>query len=285
MTDLGQGATPSGVFEHLSCYMPGVLALGARLLDPSYPWPHDPPHARSQSSSSSNFTSDSENQYQPPYSHRFRPRTPVHIDGFELRQTLDLHMRAAKGLAYTCWALYASTESGIGPESVRFDMPSRPEGETAVPWAVRDRYALLQWGPRVAEWEQSGRKGGLVGTEEEAGKKAWKWWRKEGEKPRENGFIPDIEKDWLWKDQRYLLRPEAIEAMYLLWKTTGDKKWRERGWKMFDAANRHTRNEFAYASVHHVHRSDPEQFDDMPRWVSLSLSSWVAFWWIGLMCT
>jgi mannosyl-oligosaccharide alpha-1,2-mannosidase len=55
------------------------------------------------------------------------------------------------------------------------------------------------------------------------------------------------------------------EAMYLLWKTTGDSKWRERGWKMFDAINRHTRNEVGYTSVHYTNNPTPRKVDDMPR--------------------
>jgi hypothetical protein len=35
-------------------------------------------------------------------------------------------------------------------------------------------------------------------------------------------------------DARYILRPEAIESIYHMWKFTGDLKWREYGWKMFE---------------------------------------------------
>lgn len=246
MTELGQWATPTGTFEHLSCYMPGVLALGARLLDPSYPWPQGAPQPRSPTSPPANFSSG---DYQPPYSHRFRPRAPVHIDEEQLRRTLDLHMRAAKGLAYTCWSLYASTASGIGPESVNFHSPDPPDSALGGVWLTRDRYNPVQWAPRVARWERSGRKGPLVGTDHVG----------------DDGVFSKSEMDWTLRDQRYLLRPEAIEAMYLLWKTTGDSKWRERGWKMFEAVNAHTRTETAYASVHYVQNEEPRKVDDMPR--------------------
>jgi hypothetical protein len=32
-----------------------------------------------------------------------------------------------------------------------------------------------------------------------------------------------------------LLRPEALEAMYILWRTTGESRYREWGWQMFVA--------------------------------------------------
>ncbi|KIM22542.1 glycoside hydrolase family 47 protein [Serendipita vermifera MAFF 305830] len=246
MTDLGSWATPSGQFEHLSCYMPGVLALGARLLDPEFPWDHrHRHHPRSPLESPLNVSSS---EYQPPYSHRLRSRAPVHVDQEQLRRTLDLHMRAAEGLAYTCWSMYASTKTGIGPETVTFHSPDPPEHLEGSQWLTRDRYNPVKWGPRVDKWERSGRQGPLVGTD----------------RTTEDGIFAEADKDWTLRDERYLLRPEAIEAMYLLWKTTGNKRWRDRGWQMFEAVNKHARTESGYASVHYVQNEEPRRVDDMP---------------------
>ena len=49
-----------------------------------------------------------------------------------------------------------------------------------------------------------------------------------------------------------------------MWRTTGDVKWRERGYAIFQAIEEHTRSEFGYTSVH-VARGKIHQLDDMPR--------------------
>ena len=38
-----------------------------------------------------------------------------------------------------------------------------------------------------------------------------------------------------------LLRPETVEALFLLWRTTGDAKYREWGWEIFQAFEKHCR--------------------------------------------
>lgn len=53
-------------------------------------------------------------------------------------------------------------------------------------------------------------------------------------------------------DGRYLLRPEAIESVFVLHRTTGDAKWAEMAWKMFEAIQAHCRTEHGYAAVENV---------------------------------
>lgn len=54
-----------------------------------------------------------------------------------------------------------------------------------------------------------------------------------------------------------------------MWKTTGDEVWRERGWAVFKAIERHCRLRVGYASVASVDEPDPNtvrnKLDDMPR--------------------
>ena len=38
-----------------------------------------------------------------------------------------------------------------------------------------------------------------------------------------------------------LLRPETVEALFLLWRTTGDPKYRDWGWEIFEAFEKHCR--------------------------------------------
>lgn len=51
------------------------------------------------------------------------------------------------------------------------------------------------------------------------------------------------------KDPRYLLRPEAIESIFILWRITGDPAWREIAWEMFEAVARETDTVFANSAI------------------------------------
>jgi mannosyl-oligosaccharide alpha-1,2-mannosidase len=51
------------------------------------------------------------------------------------------------------------------------------------------------------------------------------------------------------KDPRYILRPEAIESVFYLWRITGDKEWQDYAWDMFQAVTNGTKAEFGSAAV------------------------------------
>ncbi|KAL1604619.1 hypothetical protein SLS59_003814 [Nothophoma quercina] len=51
------------------------------------------------------------------------------------------------------------------------------------------------------------------------------------------------------KDPRYILRPEAIESIFVLWRITGDESFRETAWDMFEAVAKATETEYANAAV------------------------------------
>ena len=50
-------------------------------------------------------------------------------------------------------------------------------------------------------------------------------------------------------DPRYILRPEAIESVFILYRITGDDDYREAAWKMFTAIKKITETEFANAAI------------------------------------
>ncbi len=52
--------------------------------------------------------------------------------------------------------------------------------------------------------------------------------------------------------REYKLRPEAIESVFVLYRLTGDEKWREKGWKMFTAIETATRTSSGHAAVKDV---------------------------------
>lgn len=51
------------------------------------------------------------------------------------------------------------------------------------------------------------------------------------------------------KDPRYLLRPEAIESVFYMYRITGRAEFRDAAWDMFEAVSKGTRTEYANAAV------------------------------------
>ena len=52
-----------------------------------------------------------------------------------------------------------------------------------------------------------------------------------------------------------------------MWRTTGDVKWRERGYKVFKAIEKHTRTRFGYTTVSLSNGGGVGQYDYMPRYL------------------
>ncbi|KAF7936531.1 uncharacterized protein EAE97_007897 [Botrytis byssoidea] len=50
-------------------------------------------------------------------------------------------------------------------------------------------------------------------------------------------------------DRRYILRPEAIESVWILWRITGDRKYMDAAWRMFQAIEKICRTEIASAAI------------------------------------
>jgi len=204
VTDTWAGI-PSRKFEHLSCFYPGLLALGAQSL------------ASEMSISERDKT---------------------------------LHRWAAEGLAHTCWTMYGESESGLGPEEAEFHsrfMKGVPKTKT---WEER-------WIRSVWKWEDEGSPGGKPPGVAHLSGLIMKDSKESGAK-----------RDYIIRTAHYYLRPETIESIYLMWKTTGDEVWRERGWIIFKAIEQHCRLHVGYASVSSVDIADPyayrNKLDDMP---------------------
>ncbi|KAF6831046.1 endoplasmic reticulum mannosyl-oligosaccharide -alpha-mannosidase [Colletotrichum plurivorum] len=54
------------------------------------------------------------------------------------------------------------------------------------------------------------------------------------------------------RDGRYILRPEAIESVFYMYRITGDDEWRELAWDMFQAIQRATETPLAYSAISNV---------------------------------
>jgi len=64
-------------------------------------------------------------------------------------------------------------------------------------------------------------------------------------------------------EAKYLLRPETIESLFWLWRKTGKKEYREKGYKIFDAIRKHCKTQTAYSGVKDVTIEKPEFNDSM----------------------
>lgn len=54
------------------------------------------------------------------------------------------------------------------------------------------------------------------------------------------------------RDPRYLLRPEAIESVFYMYRITGEQRYQDVAWEMFEAVEKATRTELANAAVKNV---------------------------------
>ncbi|KAG6374849.1 glycoside hydrolase family 47 protein [Boletus reticuloceps] len=220
---MNQTAT-SHSFEHLSCFFPGLLALGAHLLP-----------LNNLETIGINITQLGDDL--PP---KYRQGYEALAD-FDLA---DLHIWAAEGIAQMCYLSYADQPSGLGPDTVSMRI---------------DQSGEIRWMDEMRRWKASGQIGPPPGVGDKrpwvGNPKAKAVWEKQ---------IDTITRDYTIKNTAYYLRPEAVESFYILWRTTGDVKWRHRGWSVFQAIERTAKTPSGYANVDRVHSAAPILIDSMP---------------------
>ncbi|PVH91687.1 glycoside hydrolase family 47 protein [Periconia macrospinosa] len=61
----------------------------------------------------------------------------------------------------------------------------------------------------------------------------------------------------------YILRPEAIESVWYMYRITGNPYYREAGWKMFEAVNAATTAQYGNSAIDDVTKKTPELKDEM----------------------
>ncbi|KAJ1774288.1 hypothetical protein IW137_000051 [Coemansia sp. RSA 1287] len=69
--------------------------------------------------------------------------------------------------------------------------------------------------------------------------------RKADKKEKEDGF-------YLGPNRSYILRPETIESIMIMYRITGDKMYKEWGWQIFQAIEKWTRTPSAYSAYKDV---------------------------------
>ncbi|KAK8872286.1 Endoplasmic reticulum mannosyl-oligosaccharide 1-2-alpha-mannosidase [Apiospora arundinis] len=82
-------------------------------------------------------------------------------------------------------------------------------------------------------------------------------WAREGDPRLPFGFVNA-------RDPRYLLRPEAIESIFILYRVTGDEKLRDVAWAMFQGIMKSTKTEYANSAIADVTvEAETEKQDSM----------------------
>ncbi|KAM0460699.1 hypothetical protein ACHAO4_001489 [Trichoderma viride] len=83
-------------------------------------------------------------------------------------------------------------------------------------------------------------------------------------------FVKSRIKDWGFApgvtqitSRQYILRPEAIESVWYMYRITGDPTWMEKGWKMFEATIQATRTEIGNSAIDDVNSEEPGLKDEM----------------------
>jgi len=74
-------------------------------------------------------------------------------------------------------------------------------------------------------------------------------------------------------DKRYILRPEAIESVFIMYRITGDRKWQEAAWRMFEAIEKVSRTDIAASALLDI-TVDPKT--SMPQKMDSMESFWLA---------
>ncbi|KAH7032819.1 class I alpha-mannosidase [Microdochium trichocladiopsis] len=148
-------------------------------------------------------------------------------------------LEAAAQLTNGCVWAYNTTATGLGPEAFAF-VPCDDD---------------CQW------------------TEKRWVDALWKQWRtaryNQGEAPKIDELQTFLDEAHFPKgmvnvnDHRYILRPEAIESVFIMHRITGEQEWAEKAWDMFKAVETATRTDIAAASVEDVLVDPPLQKDSM----------------------
>lgn len=173
---------PTHVFEHLSCFLPGLLALGAHTL------PLD-----NLQSLGIDFTKLGSEET---FGHAGKAYKLLR--SYNLK---DLHLWAAEGLAQTCWLTYADQPTGLGPDEVVMkSVPKEPKTKTWAGnryWVETDDYL---WIDAVEKWRKSGSRGEVPGLKEKMPVIYTEQQRVRGKA---------VGRDYLVRKTGYLLRPEV----------------------------------------------------------------------------
>jgi mannosyl-oligosaccharide alpha-1,2-mannosidase len=186
----GLDHTLSPKMDHLTCFLPGTIALATT-------GGHPLVQARAQPNWSSQQDED---------------------------------MQLAEELMSTCWGMYQASPIGLAGEITYFNIHDPPLMYNDFPAGGKPS--------SPADFDKSGLGSEFVGHDDFIIKSA---------------------------DAHNLQRPETVESLFYMWRITGDEKYRNWGWEMFESFVKWTAVEdgTGYSSIQSVLKSPPPTRDNM----------------------
>jgi hypothetical protein len=160
---------------------------------------------------------------------------------FNRPDELDLAVQLTDGCV---WA-YGATATGIMPEIFEFIPCGHIEDSQNGPEC---KYSELKWRTAVRD-QYLGHNSDKDPMGSDVGKTI-----------KNQNLVPGIPK---YHDKKYILRPEAIESVFIMYRLTGDSTWADKAWSMFNHIERLTRTKIGAASLRDVSREDADQVDSM----------------------
>lgn len=152
----------------------------------------------------------------------------------------DEDVRLAEELMNTCWGMYTTTATGLAGEITHFNIDDPP--------LMYNDFDINTRPTAPKNFDQTPIDGRPVGAD-----------------------------DFIVKptDAHNLQRPETVESLFYMWRITGDVKYREWGWQMFENFLKHTKTQdgLGYSSISNVMTVPPPLRDNMESFWLVSLQA------------
>ncbi|KAI9105654.1 glycoside hydrolase [Phlyctochytrium arcticum] len=149
-------------------------------------------------------------------------------DRLAMDPLLLLDLELAEELGESCWQMYRQTPTGLSPEIVYWNRPDSDDE------AVSRNVPIANVPAHAASI-----------------------------RPAVSADVNEQDFQIRPLDAHNLLRPETIESLFVLWRVTGNKKYREWGWEMFQSFETYTKVENGYTSLANVKEIPPPTRDKM----------------------
>ena len=253
--------------EHLTCFMPGLLALGVSLVADENLGARTgiEPVMMARGASNAVMLHDHARTVRPQgveSGESVSAPAPGELSEQELvlRNSALQHTRTATALLNTCVAAYMATTTGLAPESIDFDprhMDKPVSGARHKP------------PPRKPKKRVSGKYGrALLGAGDDEA--TYESTLDSPDPPPPAAAIDSSsavlnigpESSLLGRlfkvDQtKYILRPETLESLFVLYRLTGDEAYRDQGWRIFQNLVRSCKTPAAFSGIKDVNAELP----------------------------
>ncbi len=144
-------------------------------------------------------------------------------------------LELAEELARSCYEMYAQTLAGLAPEIVFWNVDI-PEGEEALPQDVLDYHSSGVVPPSPPKFKKAVPDNGETDTDTRFGDKFSK-------------RLKEMDFSIHQSDGHNLMRPEAVESLFILYRITGKQQYRDWGWNIFEAFEKHSKVANGYTSL------------------------------------